>query len=42
LSKAEIDAVFFYLLQAKFNVINIGRDSNIIECEGIGLENNGV
>jgi len=29
-----------YVLQAKFTVINDGPDSNIIECEGIGLKNN--
>jgi len=28
-----------YVLQAKFTVINDGPDSNIIECEGIGLKN---
>ena len=28
-----------YVLQAKFSVINDGPDSNIIECEGIGLKN---
>jgi hypothetical protein len=42
LSTAEIDGVLFHLLQAEFNIINVGKDSNIIECEGIGLENNGV
>ncbi|PNF30765.1 RNA 3'-terminal phosphate cyclase [Cryptotermes secundus] len=30
------------LTEAKFTVINVGTDSNIIECEGIGLENNGL
>lgn len=28
------------LTEAKFNIINEGPDSNIIECEGIGLKNN--
>jgi hypothetical protein len=27
------------VLQAKFTVISDGPDSNIIECEGIGLKN---
>jgi len=30
--------LLFYVLQAKFTVINDGPDSNIIECEGIGLK----
>lgn len=31
--------VFYHVLQAKFTVISDEADSNIIECEGIGLKN---
>lgn len=39
LCKVGILILLSYFLQAKFTVINEGPDSNIIECEGIGLKN---
>jgi hypothetical protein len=39
LCKVDILILFSYVLQAKFTVVNDGPDSNIIECEGIGLKN---
>jgi hypothetical protein len=40
--KQRFNSFFYHLFQAKFTVLNVGADSNIIECEGIGLDNNGL
>jgi hypothetical protein len=41
LCKVNISILFCcHVLQAKFSVISDEEDTNIIECEGIGFENN--